>query len=174
MKRLKVLSYYDGNAGTYCSVKPYGVSQQWLMDVCARAQYLGFLATTPLELHLTVIHSEKGLSLPQQHRAYNEQDLGVARTFESIPAQFVHWAGHDNTGYVVLELESPALSQLNSWFRTTFNMPVSFDEYRAHVSIVTDAYSSGIDPAQRLVDLLNSTPKPANLDFMGLRIENLN
>lgn len=173
MKLLPVLSYYNGEDGTYCSVLPNRVTRDWLLSACAEAASCGCVVTAPGELHTTVIHSTRGLNLTEQHQAHDAHDLSASRDFAATAGKFIHWAGHDDTGYVVFEVDSPELTELNSWLRSTFDMPVSFDDYLAHVSIVTDAYAEGEASAAELVEKLNALPRPERLGFTGFRMENL-
>lgn len=175
IKQLKVTAYYTGKEGTYSSVMPTSQSAVYLKACCDIARDMGFEgATSPFDMHVTVIHSKKGLTLAEQHAAWNSGIFGVNQQYDATPKHFTHWAGHDETGYLVLELDSPELSKVNKWLRDTFDMPVSFDEYKAHLTIVTDAYAKGgTDAVEKLIAELNKIPMPDTLTFQGLRIEDL-
>jgi hypothetical protein len=176
MRQLKtmqqVTAYYTGGNGTYCSVAPTAEAQAWITKICEHARLMGFDATGPLDQHVTVLHSKRGLTLSEQNEL-PLAGLNASRRFNVKPKEFIHWEGHDSEGYVVLELESPELTAVNAWLRSTFNMPVSFDDYRPHVTIATNAYSNSREYAQSLCDELNRLPRPENLVFTGLRVEDL-
>lgn len=175
IKQLKVTAYYTGGEGTYASVMPTSQSAVYLKMCCDIARDMGFEgATSPFDMHVTVIHSKKGLMLAEQHVAWASGYFGVNQVFDAKPKHFTHWAGHDETGYLVLELDSPELAEVNSFLRNTFDLPVSFDEYKAHLTIVTDAYTKGGEAAvEKLIAALNQIPMPQQLLFQGLRIEDL-
>lgn len=168
-----ITAQYKGDNGTYCSVVPRLITQAWIAALCERAQWMGFTATGPLDQHVTVVHSKKSLTVPQQNQI-PMAGYSADAEFIAQPHKFTHWAGHDGDGFVVLELNSPKLSALNSWMRKTFDLPVSFDEYRAHVTIATDAYSNSVEYAQQLCEELEKIELILpHLEFTGLRVEDL-
>lgn len=175
IKQLKVTAYYTGDSGTYASVMPTSQSSIYLKACCDIARDMGYEgATSPFDMHVTVIHSKKGLSLAEQHAAWSSGYFGVNQEFSTKPKHFTHWAGHDDTGYLVLELDAPELAKINGWLRSNFDLPVSFDEYKAHLTIVTDAYTKGgADAVEKLIAELNKIPMPDEIKFQGLRIEDL-
>ncbi len=168
----QVTAYYTGGNGTYCSVCPTQETADWLRMVCEKARWMGFAATGPLDQHVTVVHSKKGLTLAEQTQTAAR--IPATQVFYATVSGFTHWKGHDNEGYVVLELDSPDLHAVNTWMRNTFDLPVSFDDYRAHVTIAKDAYSNSLEYAQQLCDELTKLPRiRQRLAFSGLRVEDL-
>jgi hypothetical protein len=178
MKQLKprnsVLSFYTGTDGTYASVKPKDKSAARLQAYCLVATSMGHIGViSPLDLHTTVMYSKVGLNVDAQKTLWAEH-YSVERVFAAKPKHFVHWAGHDDDGYIVLELESADLTELNTVLQKQFGLTSSFPDYRPHVTIVNKAYAKGgVELAQQTVDRLNGMRMPNTLLFTGLRVEDL-
>lgn len=172
VKRLKVLSYYTGNSGTYMSVMPSAAGMFFIKQCGEVAAAEGLAPNSPLNAHVTVVYSKSSLAHHEQVSLLNN-GFDSKHLFEATVKGFTHWGGHDNSGYIVMELDCPALTSYNTWLRETFDLPVSFDEYRAHITIAEDAYAKGEDVAQRIVDSLNWLDFPTTVTLTGLKIEDL-
>lgn len=172
LRMLKETAYYSGDNGTYASVMPSAEASAYIQTVCEKAKALGFDATGPLDQHVTVIHSKKGLTPEQQEECWLN-GFTASRTFTATIKGFTHWGGHNDSGYVVLEVDCPELTKLNGWLRQTYDLPVSFDDYKAHITIAQDAYKVSADYADKLTKRLNGIARPKYLTFTGLRIEDL-
>jgi hypothetical protein len=172
IRQLKATAYYTGTSGTYASAQPTAETSQYIQQCCEKASWMGFKATGPLDQHTTVIHSKKGLDWQQQHDLWMN-GFNASRVFDATVKGFTHWAGHNDKGYVVMEIDCPELQLVNAWLRKTYDLPVSFDEYRPHVTIVEDAYVNSVAYAEQLIEELNKIPKPLSMAFTGLRVEDL-
>lgn len=168
------LAFYSGKDGTYASVKPTDASAARLQAFCIVAKSMGFeKVTSPLDLHVTVMYSQVGLNHDYQLDLWSKY-FSVEKVFSADVGDFTHWAGHDDEGYLVLELKSTALTELNGLLRDKYGLKSSFPDYKAHVTIATDAYVNGSpDKAEACCERLNSMRKPATLNFCGLRVEDL-
>lgn len=168
-------AYYTGGDGTYISAVPTHNTSTYFKACCDTARSLGFdEATGPLDMHVTIIHSKNGIDGDQQSILWESGRAAPDRVLRATVVGFTHWAGHDGTGYVVMELHSDDLSELNYWLRNNFDLPVSFEDYRAHVTIVTNAYKKdGEAGAEQLIRVLNKLPAPQSLAFCGIRVEDL-
>lgn len=172
VKRLKVLSYYTGNSGTYMSVMPGADGMAFIQQCGEVAAAEGLTPNSPLNAHVTVVYSKSSLARDEQ-LSLLDNGFNAKHLFEATVKGFTHWGGHDNSGYIVMELDCPELTKYNTWLRETFDLPVSFDEYKAHITIAEDAYAKGEAPAQHIVDTLNWLEFPKTVTLTGLKIEDL-
>jgi len=172
LKRLKVLSYYTGDSGTYMSVMPGAEAMKFIKQCGDVAEDKGLKANSPLNAHVTVVYSKSSLSHAEQVTLL-DNGFNAKHLFEATVTGFTHWGGHDDSGYIVMELDCPELTKYNTWLRQTFDLPVSFDEYKAHITIAEDAYVNGIDTAQQVVDALNWLDFPTTVTLTGLKVEDL-
>ena len=159
MKVLKpaVASMYTGK-GTYMSVRPHFSAIPFLQSLSNIIASAGFTPLAPYSWHMTLIYSKEGqLSFDDQVRCMVEGHLVAERKFAVFVKGFTHWAGHNNEGYIVLEMESPELSVVNAWLQSTFNLPTTFPDYKPHISLVYEAYKNGVPAADALVKSLNAS-----------------
>lgn len=178
MKTLPVTAYYSGENGTYSSIIPGIEATGWLQRVCSRAEWYGFTVNNPLDRHITVVHSENAIPYPLQAELWNNPwGIGSDATFTVVAREFLQWPGHDNSGYLVLAVDCPQLSEFNAWLVDRYGLTGSFPEYNPHVTIATDAYSTGESRAVMLCDQLQheflSAGNTVELQFTGLRLEDL-
>ena len=176
IKRLPVTAFYTGDNGTYCSVLPTTATTDFLRAMCTVLETAGFEPHTPLNFHVTVIHSKTGMALKEQQDAWAA--LQADAVFRAIPKHVTHWSGHNDTGYIVLELDAPELAEIHQFLKTTFDLETSFPDYRAHITLVEDAYKKGDDDnlaVQTIVNKLNQMlgTNPTPLTFTGIRMEDL-
>jgi 2'-5' RNA ligase len=178
IQQLPVTAYYSGTSGTYCSIVPGMAATAWLQRVCARAEWYGFTVNSPLDRHITVIHSPNAIPYNIQQQVWANPDMIGSDTIWRMDAlEFIHWPGNNDMGYVVLSTANQQLMALNSWLRSNFGLDGDFPDFAPHITIATDAYSNTVERAQMLCDELQREFLPqgsgVELIFTGLRMEDL-
>jgi hypothetical protein len=145
---------FKGRKGTYVSVIPTGDS------IAEIRKFLPNIpeASEPASFHATVIYSKSILTKDGQDALLKEVDT----VFNATAVAVTTWVGHDDNSYVVLELESPELAELNKKLKTEYGLVTNFDDYRCHVTLAADL--TPIPPKSVRI-------KPVKLQFFGLRIE---
>ena len=166
-----VLSYYSGKSGTYCSVTPDIAFCEYLNKCSKVVDALGMKSTSALNHHVTLVHSKNTISKPSHHEIWSKGFHG-STTFKASHTGFTHWAGHDDTGYVVLTLSSPTLSDFNRQLVNEYGLAGSFPDYTPHITVATDVYGKATY-AEDLILALNEIPRPPNLTLSGMKFEDL-
>jgi hypothetical protein len=117
---------YTGNAGLYASVKLTTESRASLNELCKAAQF-GDLTD---EAHCTVMYSsDKAIPLGKAC------DYSLP-AYKATATKFTWWAGHDNAGYLTLQIGSDSLQDEHARLKK-FGCKHSFDDYKPHVTIQT-------------------------------------
>lgn len=127
--------------GVYVSVKPAAGS---VLKLHRLAHLVKFLDPDE-DFHCTVLYSRN------ENWVKGEPTAG-ATSFHAVVTAAVQWKGHDDKSYLVLNLESPQLVELNSsWTRLKYTQ--DFEPYKPHITIKT-----GVDagPAGRAIVILNN------------------
>jgi hypothetical protein len=99
----------------------------------------------------------------------------------SLPAykadgiEITWWAGHDNDGYVTLQLKSDSLQEEHNRLKQLGCKP-TFDEYKPHVTILTPIQFESEAKQKEFIRLGNLMlrKRPLELVFDGQKIENCN
>lgn len=119
---------YTGEVGCYVSVNPDVDSTMKLVDW---AQRLGFWLDPVQEakLHCTVVYSKEGSPLSYK--------IDPQTTYTARLSGFEFWEGHDNAGYLVATLISPALTDRHNYW-TSAGADHGFNEYLPHVTLLKD------------------------------------
>lgn len=172
VKQLRVTSYYTGSLGSYISVMPDASTMDFMKQCCDIAKVSGFVPNSPLNSHVTVVHSKDSLTVEEQGLLL-AHGFNPRHEYHAQVSEFTHWEGHNGKGYIVMGLNCAELEAYNSWLRETFNLKTSFDEFKPHITLVEDAYLNGKKRAQLLVDELNWLSFPKNIILTGLKIEDL-
>lgn len=110
--------------GLYSSVKPTTESRDELdkfLDKC-------FGIKCRDDVHATVMYSTKSIdtNLAKQYSK---------NVYSAYPKEFQYWDGHDNSGYLVLKIDSDDLSQEHDRLVSHGCKP-TFSPYSAHITII--------------------------------------
>lgn len=114
----------------------------------------------PADLHCTVCYSQNSLDANSQWYILNsfKEATAYAKSLTS-------WIGHGDEGFVVLELECPALVKFNQMLRQEYGLDnPDFPEYNPHITLVSNL--ENIQPNTVKI-------KPFPIKLSGLRIENV-
>jgi hypothetical protein len=116
---------FDGKSGTYVSVVP---DDRSVIKLCEWARKLGYWLDEAAieELHSTIVYSKVAALSP-------EYDTGVQLTARL--ERFEFWPGHDDEGYLVAVLHSPALVKLHQEWLSKGAVH-AFPEYTPHITLV--------------------------------------
>ena len=174
--RLPVTAFYTGDNGTYVSVLPTTSTTDFIRGMCKELRGADFETHTPLNFHVTVMYSKTGMPLKEQQDVWAM--LQADQVFTARPKHVTHWSGADGKGFIVMELDAPELAEIHNFMKTTFDLETSFPDYRAHVTLVEDAYDKkDVDnmAVQNIVNKLNQMlgTDPQPLTFTGIRMEDL-
>jgi hypothetical protein len=156
----RLTARYHGESGTYISVAPDSASAKYISQFLQgdiNGRY-----TQPAELHATVVYSKVGLTREQQLAI--SKLVGPETRFDATASHLTAWKGHDNDVYLVMKFDCPALVELNRTLVTEFGLVGNFDEYRPHITLVSNI--QGVEPPFTDVPL-----RPHPITFTGLRIE---
>jgi hypothetical protein len=156
----RLTARYRGESGTYISVAPDSASADYISQFL-QGDIDGRYAQ-PAELHATVVYSKVGLTREQQLAI--AKLVGPETKFEATVSHLTAWKGHDGGVYLVMKFDCPALVELNRTLVTTFGLVGNFDEYRPHITLVSNI--QGVEPLFTDVAL-----RPRLITFTGLRIE---
>jgi hypothetical protein len=112
--------------GLYSSVEPNDETKEKLNKFLSE-RVCGL--KLPTDSHVTVMYSTKSIdkNLAQEY-SKNE--------YHAFPKEFKYWDGHDNAGYLVLQLESDHLGQEHERLKGHGCKP-TFDQYLPHITIKT-------------------------------------
>lgn len=130
-------SRYTGETGLYAFVYPMRKHLDKLLkflQICGLQPVL--LANTPNETHCTVMHS-KGKSIPVNRIPRIDR----ATTYDAQLKGFTSWPGHNDKGYLVAEMESPALQKLHKQWRA-LGCEHLFPDYKPHVTVLEGALAT--------------------------------
>lgn len=128
---------YTGEHGFYASVSPTQDSVNYFRDWW-ETMYRQTNHDAPMNesqdigLHCTVMYSHAAL---QVDPAVAYQKRSPDQLFAQA-SEFVYWDGHDNDGYFVLQLDSPALHERHELWRLLGAKP-AFDDYIPHMTLAT-------------------------------------
>ncbi len=155
-------SKYTGTQGVYAKAVPAMNSNFKKLCHILENDSLNEIYEDP---HVTLVYSKKRLerSLPKDIK------LNTVAKCKHV----THWDGHDNAGYVVIELECTAFDKLNILFRN-LGAKHSFDEYKAHMTIMKDC-GPLTKKLQNYIDKVNSvlSSKWYVLNFKDIYVEDL-
>lgn len=115
---------YTGEHGLYSAVEPTPESVEAITKLCKLAGFEGLED----DLHCTLMYSPDATIPEDVALKYSQED------YIADVKGFNWWAGHDNDGYLVLELDSAELSAENNRFRAAGAKP-TFEEYRPHITL---------------------------------------
>lgn len=155
---------YTGEHGFYASVAPTQDSVNYFRDWW-ETMYRYTNHDTPMNetqdigLHCTVMYSHAALqvapAVAHQKRATDQ--------FFAQASEFVYWGGHDDEGYFVLQLDSPALRERHEFWRILGAKP-TFEEYVPHMTLATGNVAKFYWRAQ--LNALNKVLKARPLELM--------
>lgn len=157
----KTYRSYTGEVGCYVSVVPDVDSQMKLVDW---AQRLGYWLDPVQEstLHCTIVYSKDGAPL--------SYDIDPRACFKARLRGFEFWEGHDNSGYLVATLESPALAERHNYW-VAAGADHSFSEYAPHVTLLR-----GVRPTDALYQRmmrLSDRERGSLLTFYNEHVEDI-
>ena len=120
---------YTGTDGVYVALEPISGGRK-IFNIVSDVLRKSKIKPEPAEsYHVTVVWSDKA----PDHSMVNMM-LEDSKTYRAKIAGVTSWAGHDNDGYVVIELESSDLLQRHKeWLKAGASH--SFPDYRAHITI---------------------------------------
>lgn len=130
MKILNIEEAYYSEAGLYAFVYPMRKSLDTLLkflSACGINQSL--MSNTPNMMHCTIMHSKNSIPVHKIPR------IDRASAYDANLKQFTSWGGHNNSGYLVAELDSPGLTKLHNQWKA-LGAEHSFPEFRPHVTIL--------------------------------------
>lgn len=151
---------YKPNDGLYAKVHPTNNSLVRLLSFLRSCGLRRSILLHPNEIHCTIMHSK---SPPSQLPVLNRE-----KVYDTRVKHFTAWDGHNDTGYLVAELDSPALHRLHNAWRARGCVP-SFDDYKPHITLIEGSLAS-----LGLARKLNSRYKgDLQLQFHGHSFESL-
>jgi 2'-5' RNA ligase len=165
---IKILSYYSGETGFYSVAYPTQDSVRNLHDfltgeVGVDAERLD----APSTWHVTIMTSPDF--------APKKRDIPVLDRNAMFPAsvkKFNYWGGHDNKGYIVAELESPALLKQHEFWKG-LGCKHTFDPFTPHVTLLTKGNAAPI--TAKLCNLmLRRRSAPIHMEFGAHNFEDFN
>lgn len=167
---------YSGDNGAYVSVIPDQQSYEKINNYFLsglRKLGLDEFVLHRNDLHITVIYSKKCAPTPK--------DLPYLQPEARIKALLVNlqiWPGHDDSGFVVAGIKSPALVALNK-FWIDRGCKSDFEEYKPHMTLASgfleneDTLPAKVPPfLKRCNDQLKQTP--LKITLFGHRVEDIN
>lgn len=127
---MRISNRYSGQSGLYASVKPI----RGFAKLRTRLHELGVEEITPQDdVHCTLIYSRN--TAPHVVKVGSLLTQGPYN-FHATPKEVKWWAGHDEKGYLVLELESHHLHDRHlNW--KELGAKHSFPDYVPHITLAS-------------------------------------
>lgn len=148
--------------GVYVSVRPDAGSQLKLHRISQLVRFLD----PDQDFHCTVLYS-------RNTNAVTAEPPAGPDTYSAEVTSALSWSGHDGAAYLVLQLDSPQLVELNTcWTRLGYTQ--DFNPYKPHVTLKT-----GLSPEVRdraliiLNNFIRLHPGSCSITFESASIEPL-
>lgn len=132
---------YTGTKGLYSAVTLDSTGTSYVAGI-AKALGLDIPAD---KLHCTVMYSPE--------KCPKTAECDAAKTYSATVNKIDHWAGHDEKGYLTLQLSSPGLAAEHARLKK-LGCESTYEEYKPHVTLyegiqMTDELRSKIDDVSR-------------------------
>lgn len=163
---------YTGQNGMYMMVKPQ-VYNEGFQALCSFITEKFPCPVPPSELvenpHITLMWSEKALEEP----AILSLRDSLPEFFEARSKYVEFWPGHDEAGYLTLQLDSPSLSQYHVNI-SELGAKHSFDEFNPHLTIAKNIGTLTTELEKWMVKINNILSlKPLTFNLSDLHLADL-
>lgn len=128
---MKKTTDYSGKSGLYCQVNPvkgFAPLEKILREALEEE---GIKVYDPEDFHCTVMYSRE--EAPHSIRVIKLLDA-APYTWQGWSDKLDYWPGHDNSGYLVLKLQSRDLMIRNEQYKD-LGCKHSFPTYEPHITI---------------------------------------
>lgn len=174
MKLLTEIARHTGEQGAYASVIPVEESANKIDSLllsALRKLGMGEYVSSMNDLHVTVMHSKTSpdpSSLPY---------LQPQANIQALLGRLDVWPGHDNDGYIVGRLYSPALSALNKFWKD-LGCVSDFPTYEPHITLASNFFKDGGKLSTRVELFLKDCNRhlrsmPLRITLTGHRVEDV-
>lgn len=157
-----MLSFKDYNkTGCYVSVKPLFSLRlnNYLFE-------LNKILTVNNDLHCTLIYDRNC----QDYKTFNNNE-NKNSLYRAKPKEYMVYPGHDNTGYLVLKMESVNLNNRYKELRQ-LGLNHSFDEYLCHMTLAS-GFGNCEEFKTKYMDKIKNIEMPDIILFSGETFESI-
>lgn len=120
---------YTGKSGLYSAVEPTKKSVADLTKLCTRAG----IVELESDLHCTIMYS------PNKCLPESSATKWSKNQYKAVGKKFRWWVGHDNAGYLILELDSPELEKEHLRLKE-LGCVSTFPNYVPHLTLRNNFY----------------------------------